>query len=790
MLHEIGRGKFGRVMKCRDFDTPDKYYAAKFVHTTRRDDRRNVEREVEIMNSLKHPKLLQLFDAYDNGRNEMCILTEYIGGGELFDRVIEDEFVLTEKACIAFMKQILQGIEYIHSQQIVHLDLKPENILCHTKTGNRIKIIDFGLARRYEPMKKLQVLFGTPEFVAPEVVNFEPIGYATDMWAVGVICYVLLSGLSPFMGDTDLETMANVTIAEYDYDDEVFDNVSDYAKDFIDKLLMKEKGKRYSCKSCLQHPWLNNFNNSKELLFAKENISTFQKDPSKKSNYYLFDHSNHTITPTEDSLILADVNRKRSLLENCKENEIKRCKTPTREDSLIQPKKEQSNCCIELWQATERTVTPCWEDLSSVKPLAINSSKEDDTKTEVSWEPDHGAESILENVSEIPPSRTQSLEEEENKENNLPLHSETLINANEIEDIKLATATSESKNSQLSSSSSTGITSPSPPSSQVSSSSPLMSSSSSMDATTSGFRSGTSSCSSSPSDCNKLTHSKRAESSENIFAEIKDIIRNCPEPKSRVDDNDKIRVKDRLKEDPIFPPSPNPKLDLSPTLPNPSSTESFDNSIAELSNKVENTMSTDITPRRGRSHRDSTSSSISLVKNRFENHRSTAVETKSPFTSISNRHNDDAGNEVADPQRSSTRQSQKPLGKVTVRRRSPSPVITGAVDRVRGRFEKPTTNNNNSFERRSSNSSVNSCSNINSLPRSFKSSLSSCPLSSPSSRFPPTPVSPPARLFNYRSNTSISPSILSTTLNKKFSNSRSQPHGGDSPYVRGPFGFF
>ena len=67
----------------------------------------------------------------------------------------------------------------------------PENILCPSKTGNRIKIIDFGLARRYEPQKKLQVLFGTPEFVAPEVVNFEPISYATDMWAVGVITYVL-----------------------------------------------------------------------------------------------------------------------------------------------------------------------------------------------------------------------------------------------------------------------------------------------------------------------------------------------------------------------------------------------------------------------------------------------------------------------------------------------------------------------------------------------------------------------------------------------------------------------
>lgn len=80
-----------------------------------------------------------------------------IEGGELFDRVIDDEFVLTEKTCIVFVRQLCQAMEFVHSNNILHLDLKPENILCLTREGNRIKIIDFGLARRYDPDKKLQV---------------------------------------------------------------------------------------------------------------------------------------------------------------------------------------------------------------------------------------------------------------------------------------------------------------------------------------------------------------------------------------------------------------------------------------------------------------------------------------------------------------------------------------------------------------------------------------------------------------------------------------------------------
>ncbi|XP_064480823.1 myosin light chain kinase, smooth muscle-like [Ornithodoros turicata] len=252
---ELGRGKFGTVFRCKE-KTSGRVLAAKFIVTPKKEDRQDVLREVEIMRSLQHPRLLQLYDVYDDGKAQMILVLEIIEGGELFERVIDDDFVLTEKACSIFVRQICEGIDYMHSKNILHLDMKPENVMCTTRTGNRIKLIDFGLARFFEPGKKLQVLFGTPEFVAPEVVNFDKVCYRTDMWSVGVICYVLLSGLSPFMGNSELETMANVTKAEYDFDDESFDEISNEAKDFIAKLLLKDREERLTAKQCLDHPWL------------------------------------------------------------------------------------------------------------------------------------------------------------------------------------------------------------------------------------------------------------------------------------------------------------------------------------------------------------------------------------------------------------------------------------------------------------------------------------------------------------------------------------------------------
>ncbi|MBN3305379.1 MYLK3 kinase, partial [Amia calva] len=192
------------------------------------------------MNQLNHVNLIQLYDAFES-RNNLTLIMEYVEGGELFDRIIDENYQLTELDAIVFTRQICEGVQYLHQQYILHLDLKPENILCVNHTGNQIKIIDFGLARKYKPREKLKVNFGTPEFLAPEVVNYDYVSFPTDMWSVGVITYMLLSGLSPFLGDNDTETMNNILHSNWEFDVDAFENVSAEAKDFISRLLIPER---------------------------------------------------------------------------------------------------------------------------------------------------------------------------------------------------------------------------------------------------------------------------------------------------------------------------------------------------------------------------------------------------------------------------------------------------------------------------------------------------------------------------------------------------------------------
>ncbi|XP_062564891.1 calcium/calmodulin-dependent protein kinase type IV isoform X5 [Armigeres subalbatus] len=366
---EIGRGKFGVVHVCKEKSTGTRL-AAKFIQIVKKGDRRNIEREVHMMNVLRHPKIAQLYGAYEFDRT-FCMVMELVEGGELFDRVLDEKFILTEKACSIFMRQICDAIGYIHSNNIVHLDLKPENILCLTESGNRIKIIDFGLAREYDPDNKLQVLFGTPEFVAPEVVNFEAISFATDMWSVGVIAYVLVSGLSPFAGEDDIQTMANITIGRYDFLDEAFDTVSEEAIDFINRCLVKEQKERINAEEALKHKWIKRkpqyyptnrrpsitpfkpvlleTNNKSDAEIDKENlkelVSKWNENPN---NRYAFEQATeNVISPSGESVQIRrpDASSRRGSLARDHHNSQSQPQQ-TEPDMVIQP--TQVKVCDEL----------------------------------------------------------------------------------------------------------------------------------------------------------------------------------------------------------------------------------------------------------------------------------------------------------------------------------------------------------------------------------------------------------------------------------------------------------
>uniref|UniRef100_A0A672FYN7 Myosin light chain kinase, smooth muscle-like n=1 Tax=Salarias fasciatus TaxID=181472 RepID=A0A672FYN7_SALFA len=257
-VHEkLGFGKFGEVFRLTHKETGQEY-AGKFYRARSSKEKAAACKEIELMNKLHHPKIVQCVAAYDT-RPELVMVMEYIAGGELFERIVDDNFEHTEPTSARYMQQILEGMQYVHKQNIVHLDLKPENIVCVDTTGTRIKIIDFGLASELEEGEPLMVMHGTPEFVAPEVINYEPVGLETDMWSIGVICFILLSGESPFQGNSDAETFALVTAARYEFDQESFEDISDQAKDFISSLLKKDPRGRLSCPEALSHPWMVSF---------------------------------------------------------------------------------------------------------------------------------------------------------------------------------------------------------------------------------------------------------------------------------------------------------------------------------------------------------------------------------------------------------------------------------------------------------------------------------------------------------------------------------------------------
>ncbi|CAF0705929.1 unnamed protein product [Brachionus calyciflorus] len=288
IYEDLGSGQFAIVRRCREAST-NLEYAAKFVAKRRPNSssrkglfREKILQEIEILSELKHNNIISLHEVFETD-HEIILVLELVKGGELFEFISEKDH-LSESDAAKFITQILEGVSHFHARNIVHLDLKPENVMLLDRDDCLIKIIDFGISRKLKPGEKVMETYGTPEFVAPEIIQYQPISTATDMWSIGVITYILLSGASPFLGDSKQETFANITNIDYSFDDEYFGHTSDLAKDFISRLFVKDVRKRATVKDCLEHPWIKPRRQTDEDLRrqAQINIEQFKSYQARR----------------------------------------------------------------------------------------------------------------------------------------------------------------------------------------------------------------------------------------------------------------------------------------------------------------------------------------------------------------------------------------------------------------------------------------------------------------------------------------------------------------------------
>ncbi|KAK3520662.1 hypothetical protein QTP70_029811 [Hemibagrus guttatus] len=267
---ELGRGKFAVVKKCVEKATQNEY-AAKFLRKRRKgaDCRNDVLNEIAVLEAAKaNPYVVGLHEVYET-RHEIILVLEYAAGGEIFNQCVaeDDDEAFTEDDVIRLVRQILTGVAFLHRNNIVHLDLKPQNILLTSAQPlGDIRIVDFGLSRQVDNKSEVREILGTPEYVAPEILSYEPVSTATDMWSIGVLTYMMLTGDSPFLGDEKQKTYLNVSKGIVDYSEEVFEGISHLAVEFLKSLLHLDPSNRATAQECLSHPWLNTDSSSRTLI--------------------------------------------------------------------------------------------------------------------------------------------------------------------------------------------------------------------------------------------------------------------------------------------------------------------------------------------------------------------------------------------------------------------------------------------------------------------------------------------------------------------------------------------
>ena len=288
-MKPLGGGHFGTVRKAyrRSDKEPYHYFAIKSISIKNmcQKDYDDLVKEVDIISDLDHPNIIKFYETY----HDDCffhIVMELCKGKEVFDNICNHGY-LPEKKVQNIIFKVLLAIAHCHSMGITHRDLKPENILFESlKPDAEIKLIDFGLSRKYSKNEKMHTILGTPYYVAPEVLKGD-YDEKCDIWSIGAMTYLMLCGDPPFTGDSNNEIFKKIVKAELKFNSYKWKNISDEAKDFVKLCLNKNATQRPSASEALDHKWFKSViaktHNLKNIpQFILENIQNFDIDDKFK----------------------------------------------------------------------------------------------------------------------------------------------------------------------------------------------------------------------------------------------------------------------------------------------------------------------------------------------------------------------------------------------------------------------------------------------------------------------------------------------------------------------------
>uniref|UniRef100_A0A672F9Q9 calcium/calmodulin-dependent protein kinase n=1 Tax=Salarias fasciatus TaxID=181472 RepID=A0A672F9Q9_SALFA len=262
LYEELGKGAFSVVRRCMKISTGQEY-AAKIINTKKLSarDHQKLEREARICRLLKHPNIGEL-----------------VTGGELFEDIVAREYY-SEADASHCIQQILESVNHCHINGIVHRDLKPENLLLASKLkGAAVKLADFGLAIEVQGDQQAWFGFaGTPGYLSPEVLRKDPYGKPVDMWACGVILYILLVGYPPFWDEDQHRLYQQIKAGAYDFPSPEWDTVTPEAKDLINKMLTINPAKRVTATDALKHPWICQRSTVASMMHRQETVECLKK---------------------------------------------------------------------------------------------------------------------------------------------------------------------------------------------------------------------------------------------------------------------------------------------------------------------------------------------------------------------------------------------------------------------------------------------------------------------------------------------------------------------------------